>query len=143
MSHAGVVAERLQPVASASRARRGVALGALGAALLLGAYGVFALGRRLPPRAAASADANAPEAPVASAPFAPTKSAVVAPVVPAPAASAPVVAAAGTPSPTPAPAPSVKPSTRSGRGAKQPRPGCDPPYTIDSVGREVFKLQCL
>jgi hypothetical protein len=107
-------------------------LGALAGILVLATYGALSIARRPSPGAAASGDANAAPVPCVIAPVA---SADTIRVVP-PAASS----AAAIPSATASAKPSGRPAAR---GTKHPPPGCDPPYTIDSEGREVFKLQCL
>jgi eukaryotic-like serine/threonine-protein kinase len=135
VSHPGVVAERpASPAGGPSRLRRFVVSSALAGLLAGGALGAATLGHHSPTRAAADAP------PVSSA------SSVVAPPVAAAtesaAASEPApTAVASTVATTPSAASSAKPLARPGK-RMTPR-SCDPPYTLDSRGREVFKVECL
>ncbi len=45
------------------------------------------------------------------------------------------------PAPTPTPTPIPRPATRPKRAA--PRPDCNPPFTYDSVGKKLYKPECL
>ena len=58
----------------------------------------------------------------------------VAPVASAP---APTAVATTTPSPVPSKAPAVRVNHVHRLG------GCDPPYSIDSAGRQIFKPECM
>jgi serine/threonine-protein kinase len=81
-----------------------------------------------------SAQANAAATPAASAPLAASGAVVGS----APSASAAaVVGARSRPSTPPHHA---EPGTRS---APKPAANCDPPYSIDSSGRRIFKLECM
>ena len=134
----GASAETTAP----ARSRRTAILSGLLLALL-GAFGAaaFVSARRPappapPPRAAASS------APEASPP---------APVIAAPSASPPpVVASAPTAEPSARPVATALPAPRPPpRPAPAPHPGhpkrsaCDPPYSIDAAGRQIFKPECM
>jgi serine/threonine-protein kinase len=63
-----------------------------------------------------------------------------------PAASAPPAAASSTPSvspPQPAPAPRLPLRSAPSRAVRSKRSGCNPPYSIDSEGRQIFKPECM
>jgi serine/threonine protein kinase len=136
LSHPGVVAERGQSATAGSRVPRRLALVAFGVILVLGTYGSLSIGRRSPPAAAS----NAPPPPdvIRNSP------AAIPPRADAPVASTVASSPTGAPTKPAASASAVaRPAARApGRGSKQ-TPGCDPPYIVDSQGREIFKLQCL
>ncbi len=96
-------------------------------------------------------------APAAAPLLAPSPSLVTAPPAPAPAAPASAADSVSTtdvPSAAQAPAPSpsastvaTRPAARPARPRPTPRPGrarsCDPPYSVDAQGRQIFKPECM
>jgi eukaryotic-like serine/threonine-protein kinase len=139
-------ASEVDTVAPVGRKRRAVVwMGAALAGLLVVGGAVAMRGIRVP-AAAASVD------PIATA-GAPSQAAVVAPEsAPASASAAAVASAPGSASaPAPASTPTVAASvTRPARAPVSPRSAhprraknCDPPYSIDAQGREIFKPECM
>jgi serine/threonine-protein kinase len=131
VSHAGMVAESAPaPVISRRRSRLGWLLlaafvGASAGSLLLTKRG--AITTPPPPVSAGVGEAGSPPAPSPASPAAAESAA------PAPLAGASASAAPSSRGPIPG-----QHGTRSKHSA-----ACNPPYTIDSSGREIFKLECL
>ncbi len=168
VSHAGVVAERMQtPAVTASRSTNRLMLGAVVATLLAALFAVSRINRQSAAHGAADA-ASVPvvetEPSAASTIDTEGESAGVLrgrrPIVPAPAVSTLVpspVASSIASAPSVAPAPPSPPAAKAAVPAatasakpahsapKQTKSGgsCDPPYTIDAQGREIFKPSCL
>jgi hypothetical protein len=155
VSHAGVVAERLTPpVPSSPRVGGKIALGIAALALVVGVYGAARYTRRS--AAGVGPDAASPSIVQIEPPAMPSSVVsveAVAPVTPAPVPLSPVpVKPSATPSATakaPPPASSAasagsKDRDRTERpSTKQKSSSCNPPYTVDAQGREIFKEQCL
>ena len=120
--------------ARSTRSRRPVAWVAGLVAAVGVAAGVTLVARRAPAPVPAVAATAEPSVTAVTAP------AVSIPVSPPTASSAVVVA--GPPPPTPSARPSRAPAA--GRVGRSGRPAsCDPPYSIDSAGRRIFKPECL
>ncbi len=122
-----------------ARGPRSLMMSGLVVAALVAA-GALTLGARRRPAEAASAPA------VTS--LAPTTESAAAPTTPEPATSI-AVAAASAPTPTPpstasASAPASRPAPHAGPRPPRPkRAACNPPYSIDSQGRQIFKPECM
>ncbi len=105
------------------------------------AAGVLTLGARRRPAEASLAPAAASLAP-------PTESAA-APVMPEPAPSIAVTSASAPMPDPPSTGTASTPASRPAPHAAPPRPArpkraaCDPPYSIDSQGRQIFKPECM
>ncbi|HEY2512700.1 MAG TPA: serine/threonine-protein kinase [Polyangiaceae bacterium] len=136
ISNVAMVSERAASPPSlgggAGRAARGrVAWFGVGVVLIGALFGVRSFLWR-----SVAANPPPPLAPMsASAPLAST------PAPPEPSATAVETPHAAASSPAPAASTSAKP--RPGGKRQNPPGSCNPPYTIDSQGREIFKLQCL
>jgi hypothetical protein len=133
------IAEELRPASRTSSRRAAIVSLLLVAAL--GAVGAVALGARTkapvaPPTE--TAVSGTPEAP----PSTSTPVAVQPTVVPSTPSASTAEASA-----RPAPATSstaARPPTRTGPRSTHPKRGaCDPPYSIDSQGRQIFKPECM
>jgi serine/threonine-protein kinase len=132
---------RSRPERSIARTRGAMLLA--GVAALLGAS-VASAAWALRPKPAATLVVHVPAAVPA-----PARSEVATPSEPLPQAPAsePTSAAPRSPPPRPALGTESRPVLRStpppSRGPSRRTHGCDPPYSLDSEGREVFKPECL
>ncbi len=139
-------AKTIDPVpatAEPARSRRAVALVLLLGAAIGIAGGALLVSRRPEPSAPAPrVETTSIPAPSSSAPAPPTTGAPSAP----PVASAALSESIPRPSARPSTPPPARSSPRSGRPPARPvrrRTSCDPPYSIDSAGRQIFKPECM
>jgi serine/threonine-protein kinase len=130
VSQAGVVAEPTS--GSAARTSRRLVGLTLGVLLIASLFGARTRIRGSSPQAADVTPPLLSSAPSAAATPPPMPTPVV-----AAGADGMDASAAATPPPGKK---SARPSTR---GHHPNSPACDPPYIVDSAGREIFKLQCL
>jgi hypothetical protein len=134
VSNVGVVAEQSSgPMSARPRSGRRLVIATVALLLVAASYGARSFVRA--PSSSASADAAPPLPGLART----VPSAEVAASA-APIPSASVAASAGIVDASAPPAASAK-SSRPRRPAD--RRSCDPPFVIDSAGREIFKVQCL
>jgi serine/threonine-protein kinase len=93
----------------------------------------------------AVSSATSPATVAASAPPAPPPSATASSAPPPPIPTTPPTATATLVAPTSAASVVTRPpkSAAPVRVGRSSRPGCDPPYSIDSAGRQIFKPECM
>jgi serine/threonine protein kinase len=135
-SQLSVFSDATPPVARTRRRAR-VVMGVVGIALALGAAVVVVRETRSKSPAGLEGPSSAASAPVMPA--------AIASSVDIPAAAAP--AASATDATASAPTPPVASSPRPAAGHPAPhgpstKPGCNPPYTVDDIGRRIYKREC-